>query len=265
MSFDFHSFKVPIIDWESDASSYRDIAIDFKHPLYSEKLVDLKNYPIQIKSYYNVEDGTNEPYCKKIDGSLESVFCRKQVAEILLRANALLNVYGLELLVLDGYRTPQTQQGLWNFFKNQVAAKLGKKSCDREIYSEVIKYVSDPSSFDEYNYNTWPTHSTGGAIDVTVQNIENKIALKMGSDFDEMTEQSHTDYFERKLRLEEIGNDNEFLKNRRILFWAMSSCGFINYPREYWHYDWGTQMYQHHQSKLLNTAPNAAWYGFTRL
>ena len=256
MTIGFKSYKVPILDWISDAGSYRDIPMDFDHPLFSDELVNLDNYPIQTRSYYYVDDGTNEPYGQKIEGSLKSVYCRKQVAENLLRVNSLLSTLELELLVLDGYRTPQTQQGLWDFFATKMKNKFNRKNVNREVYAEVIKYVSDPNSFDENNYKTWPTHSTGGAVDVTVQSIVTKTPLKMGSHFDEMTEQSHTDYFERKLQRREIQEDNEFLSNRRLLHWAMSACGFINYPLEYWHYDWGTQMYNYHQSKLLGTAPN---------
>jgi D-alanyl-D-alanine dipeptidase len=61
----------------------------------------------------------------------------------------------------------------------------------------------------------------------------------------------------------EIAEDDPPLVLRRLLHWAMAQEGFINNPFEYWHFDYGDQMYVLY-AKLLNKpdVPAAAWYGY---
>jgi D-alanyl-D-alanine dipeptidase len=65
----------------------------------------------------------------------------------------------------------------------------------------------------------------------------------MGADFDETTERSATDYFEKKLAAKErlTASEEEALFNRRMLYAVMTRAGFTNYPDEWWHYDYGNQ------------------------
>ena len=85
-----------------------------------------------------------------------------------------------------------------------------------------------------------PPHNSGGAVDLTLR-YQGKI-LDFGTDFDATTDCSTTDYFEgewtpeqpwSKLKWEEIRD------NRRLLFNVLTSCGFVNYAHEWWHYDLG--------------------------
>ena len=62
----------------------------------------------------------------------------------------------------------------------------------------------------------------------------------MGSIFDESSVVSDTDYFERHVKTE---SDRVARTNRRILYWSMTGQGFTNLASEWWHYDWGTQLW----------------------
>jgi D-alanyl-D-alanine dipeptidase len=65
----------------------------------------------------------------------------------------------------------------------------------------------------------------------------------MGSIFDDDAEVSHTDYFEAPMGNSLSSSELEARGNRRLLYWAMKSVGFENYHYEWWHYDYGNQMW----------------------
>ena len=56
--------------------------------------------------------------------------------------------------------------------------------------------------------------------------------LDMGSGFDEPVEASVCDYYERHPH-------PVYTERRRLLFHAMTSSGFANYPGEWWHFEYG--------------------------
>jgi D-alanyl-D-alanine dipeptidase len=67
--------------------------------------------------------------------------------------------------------------------------------------------------------------------------------VRMGTGFDEFSDYTPTRYYEaelergRRLSLTAI----EALQNRRVRFHVMRSCGFTNYHKEWWHFDFGNQ------------------------
>ncbi len=64
----------------------------------------------------------------------------------------------------------------------------------------------------------------------------------MGTIFDDASPVSRTDYFEQHLD-QTSGSSEDARRNRRLLYWAMASAGFTNYAYEWWHYDYGDQMW----------------------
>ena len=52
-------------------------------------------------------------------------------------------------------------------------------------------------------------------------------------------------YFEEKIKLGQELSATEMLalKNRRLLFHALRSVGLTNYHREWWHFDFGNQLW----------------------
>ena len=136
---------------------------------------------------------------------------------------------------------------------------------DAEVYDEVIKYVSDPMKFREDDPSTWPTHMTGASVDLTIKNAQSHDLLDMGAHFDQMDASAHSDYFENLLAKGSIKENDPRLINRRLLYFVMKEAGFTNYPLEYWHFDWGNQMYQVVRSATSGCSIEPAFYGISSL
>ena len=222
-------------------------------------MVAIDEYSIAGESFYSRTDGNNWPYGVPIEGSLPKVWCRKLVAGKLQRVNRRLASYRVELYVWDAYRPVACQHGLWDFFMTKCKREAPSAS-NEEVRDEVLNYVSDPTRFKRDDSTTWPVHTSGAAVDLTIRDIETRELCPMGAHFDEMGKVSHSDYYERKA--DASGDVATYRRNRRLLHWAMTEEGFINYPLEFWHFDWGNQMYVHNVRILTGQALNAAWYGY---
>ena len=65
----------------------------------------------------------------------------------------------------------------------------------------------------------------------------------MGGIYLDPSEVIATRYYERND--DEMPNTSlshrEARRNRRLLYWAMTAAGFVNYPFEFWHFDYKTQ------------------------
>ena len=255
---------IPIVDKLVDAGSYKSVPVNTEDARYQERLVRIRDAGISGVPYYHISDGRNPPYNKQIEGSLPDLWCREGVLEKLKQANSLLSSHNCSLFVWNAYRPITVQKGLWHFWEQDVL-KRNPKLAKSEIYNEVIKYVSDPNLFDRSDSRTWPTHTTGAAVDLTLCSLRDGALLDMGADFDEMDETSHSDHFERQLKNGACDVTSPALINRRLLHWAMETAGFVNYPLEYWHFDWGNQMYVFNSKAVKGRNISAAWYGFVDL
>ena len=108
--------RIPITSPEMFSSPYLDIPIDNDDPRSREPLIPLASVGVAYQSYYAKTDGNNPPFGRRIMGSRRDVWLRKSVAEKLARVNDLLRPFEAELFVLDGHRSVQCQQGLWDFY-----------------------------------------------------------------------------------------------------------------------------------------------------
>lgn len=246
---------IPLLREKPTAGDYHDVAFDPAHPLVDEALVPVAAYGIAGESYYARQDGENAPYFSPIDGAAVDIWCRRTVAEKLARVDAALAPRGLALFVWDAYRPVTCQQGLWDFFTEKFRRELGTDDPDI-LKAHTRRYISYPGNFRPGDPKSWPAHSTGGAVDLTLRDRETGTLLDMGTHFDDMRPLVHTDHFERLLATEDIAADHPALRNRRTLYWAMHAEGFTNYPYEYFHFGWGDQL-----SALLTNA-STAWYGY---
>ena len=151
----------------------------------------------------------------------------------------------------------EAQKALWGHVENDVRNQRPELN-DTEVFDEVIKYVSNPHRFERDDPQTWPVHATGGAVDLTLRSLKNGELLDMGSGFDEICAYTPTAAFELLHSDGKCNSDHPPLRNRRLLYWAMTNSGFANYPQELWHFDRGTQLY------VVNSAgaDKAAWYGY---
>src|SRR5690606_20431108 len=125
----------------------------------------------------------------------------------------------------------------------------------------ISPYISNPGELDLNNPLTWFSHSTGAAIDLTLREIRTKQFLFMGGIFDDPSELSHTDYFERP-DAPTGASATEARRNRRLLYWAMINEGFASLPSEWWHYDYGDQLWAKNRRIVNPSLPReGAFYG----
>jgi D-alanyl-D-alanine dipeptidase len=254
--------QVPITSLQIFSSPYLEIPIDKNDPRGLEPLIPLESVGVAFESYYARTDGKNPPFGKAVEGSRQDIWLRKSVAEKLARVNELLRPFDAELFVHDGYRSVASQQGLWNFFYSR-AKQQNPNGSEQEHRANAMQYIVDPAAFDATDSRTWPAHTNGAAIDLTLRDSVTKELLEMGANFEEDVEANVGDYFERQLAAGHIDEDDVRLQNRRLLNWAMTREGLLNETAKvFWHYDWGNQIYVRASRALLPDPPQAAWYGY---
>jgi len=231
------TIKIPDNTDGKTALDYHQIKIDLTGAFNAEPLVDLTAYGVATKSIYARAEA---PYYRSFKTALKTVLVRESVAQKLAEVNKLLAHYHVELLALDGFRPIKLQQELWDHFI-QTARGTIPSACDEDLVKFAGQFCSDPRGYKEDDFRTWPVHNTGGAIDLTLRLTEDKQELFMGSIFDDADSISSTAYFENPALTSQSAT--EARRNRRLLYHAMLSAGFANYHHEWWHYDFGTQMW----------------------
>ncbi len=229
--------EIPDIAKTQTALDYHNIEIDLDGKENKESLVDLTEYGIACSSIYKRPVA---PYYRSFSLALDTVFVRETVACKLIQINKLLTNYKVELLALDGFRPIALQSELWNHFIEKGRETIPNASED-QLVKFAGQFCSDPRGFKEDDFRTWPVHNTGGAIDVTLRSLTDRHPLFMGSIFDDADSISFTRFFENM----ELASQSalEARRNRRLLYHAMAMEGFSNYPLEWWHFDFGTQMW----------------------
>lgn len=265
---DLHEIPIPYAPGAPTALDYHSVPVDLGSPRSMEPLVNVSTLGIAAESYYARADSLNPPYYRRFPAAPAHVWCRHGVAEKLQEVNRVVREYGVELLLWDGYRPINCQRELWDHFI-KLARQILENSNEEECTKFAGQYCSDPRKFKEDDPHTWPTHITGGAVDLTLRRLNSGELLYMGGIFDDASEISHTAYYECEVtRLTSEGRQipssfKEALRNRRLLYWAMTNAGFANYSYEWWHYDWGTQMWITNRATSLPyiTQANVAWYG----
>ncbi|MDP1736525.1 MAG: M15 family metallopeptidase [Caulobacter sp.] len=235
-----------------------DVRFDFTNPVSTERVVDVAEAGLKSGRYYSRLDGLNWPYNRPLFDDPRSLV-RHTVAGMLSKANDALAAYGVELLVLDGRRTLEEQTRLWRFFEDVVASL--HPSLDEDARRGLARrYCYDPTSFDADRPETWPVHMTGGSVDVTLVRRGTDDGLFMGGLFDDPSAVSAAAYFEGApfhTSLDGGGSNSvEFARlARRLLVHSMEDVGFMNYPGEWWHFDFGTALWAH---QLTATGHGAA-------
>lgn len=251
---------IPLTKNPATAPAYRDVPFDPDHPFSGDPLVDLQASGLSGEAYYHRDDGGNAPYGARINGSIPRLLARAEVVRRLHHANAVLADFGYELFIWDAYRPIAVQAGLWAFFERRALDKDPGLSA-QQLYDAVIPFVSDPRHFAPDDPGTWTPHATGAAVDLTIRDAETGALAPMGAHFDQMDDSAHSAHFEHLLAAGEIGSDDPRLLHRRLLHFAMTQAGFVNYPVEFWHFDWGNQMYQANRQH----PQDPAWYGYVPL
>lgn len=145
----------------------------------------------------------------------------------------------LGFVVFDGFRPLAVQQALWEWQWAEVTRDYPHFT-EAEVYEKVRHFVAEPTPDP-----TRPTpHRTGGAVDLTLFSRETGAELDLGTAFDEATDATVTDWFERYPQ-------EPITDNRRLLYTVLTEVGFANYPNEWWHFEYGTRRWAGHRGMNL--------------
>ncbi|MDD3687261.1 MAG: M15 family metallopeptidase [Bacteroidales bacterium] len=194
----------------------------------NDELVDLSNYNFVIDSKYFKNGMSNTP----------KLYIRKAIALKLEKIQNKLSDYKFK--IWDAYRPQYVQENIYQDYWQ----KLEKENPDwneEKLKEEVGKFVSPTNINDRI-----PPHATGGAIDLTLVNKNGK-ELNMGTEFDYFGPEASSDYQDL---------DKEILENRKLLHNAMKEEDFTPDTDEWWHFDYGDQLW------ALRSGKEKALYGF---
>lgn len=203
------------LDWDK----IRSISIDpVDDPLI--QITDLNRQNLILQPYY---------YQQQILGATPEFHIRKSVLNKLHYASTLLPS-GLRLKLLDAWRPRTLQAALVDSFNADIELRYPAHTPE-EKQKILALFVSPPSA---NPYQPSP-HMTGGSVDVTLCD-EHGQSLDLGTDFDAPVDESWTTAFEPY-------PEHPAHRHRRILYWAMINAGFTNLPSEWWHFDYGNQLW----------------------
>lgn len=265
-SDDLRERPIPGADPDLTSGDYHGMDFDTEDPRGAEPLVDIRDFAIAGESFYARTDGHNDPYRRALKTD-PRILCRLGVAQALVAVNRRLEAYGVEVFVLDAHRGVEVQQALWDHFM-EASRRQAPGAGEKELTAMTRLYCSDPRRFDPQDPHSWPVHSTGGAVDLTLRRLGTAEPLFMGGVFDDASEVSATRFFEARAAAAATGRapalstgDEAALRHRRLLHHAMRAEGFTNYAPEWWHYDLGTQMWAM-LTALETGVPTLARYGY---
>lgn len=140
---------------------------------------------------------------------------------------------GLQLLVLDGWRPIALQAALYEDFSRQISARLPQLDAAGHV-ARTRQFLAPPSA----DPAAPSPHLTGGSVDLTLASTEGE-PLDMGTAFDEPSLLSRTAALETAINTA----SHNARDNRRLLFHVMHSAGFTNLASEWWHFDYGNQLW----------------------
>jgi len=150
------------------------------------------------------------------------IWVRQAVAEKLVRAQESLPA-GVHLFIIEGYRSLARQITIYERLWEQSLVE--HPDWPRNIRRrEVNRFVAPP------DVKCPPGHCTGGAVDLTLVTPDGQ-ELDMISPCAGRLQACTPTFFP--------GLSPEAVRNRRLLFDALETQGFRNYPLEWWHYSYG--------------------------
>jgi len=182
-------------------------------------------------------------YKMGVPQSIPECYVRQTVFEKLLNATQSLP-NDVNLVVLDGWRPHSVQKYLYETFLNRLKYKSAyKKLSDKEFVKVARTIISPP----RINIKRPSPHLTGGSVDVTLCDHSGRL-LNMGTAFDENSPLSWT----ASLEVNDVKHNvtSDIVENRRILCQVMTNAGFTNLPSEWWHYDYGNQLWAYYKKQL---------------
>lgn len=238
-----------------DQTNIRNMVGARKHPIdlssseNGEPARDLLEYGIAGENYYFRRD--NPPYFHRAPGAIAELYVRAGILDRLIRINTLLRARGLELYVFDAYRPVEVQTYFHDEWVPNFLRDTHPDWTEEEVLGEVSKYwaKSFPSKSDIPS-NSPPPHATGAVLDLTIRDMRTHLLLNMGGAFDVVAPISFADHFEQLSKKRALHPDErEARNNRRLLYNAMATEGFVIHPNEWWHFGYGDQVSAFHSGE----------------
>ena len=185
----------------------------------NEPLVNLSHYGFKLDpAYYNA--GLSET---------PIIYLRESVADRLAAMRE--ELYPLNFKVWDGWRPREVQHKIYLNYWKKMETEHPEWS-EAQLRAQVDTFVTiatDP--------NRIPVHSTGGSVDLTLV-YENGAEVDMGTGFDHFGPEAAALYYEQDGR-----NNEAVCMNRRILREALTNADFRFDDDEWWHFDYGNQIW----------------------
>ncbi len=184
-----------------------------------EPLLDLAHYPFVLEPAYFQLGLSTDP----------RLFSRKTIADKLLAIQESF-ADGTRFKIWDAWRPRTVQNTIFQRYWIKITAAHPDWS-EALVRRKVEKFVTraeDPSRI--------PPHASGGAIDLTLVNASGK-ELPMGTVFDHFGAAAASLYFEKP------ESDKRIRDNRRMLREAMIAHEFRFDEDEWWHFDYGNQLW----------------------
>jgi len=165
------------------------------------------------------------------DIATDAIWLRADLITRLAIALGALATHELGLLVWDGWRSMALQRALYDDYGTKLRTESGLSGI--ALTARLRKFVCDPDRTDRD-----PAHTTGGAVDLTLCDRDGD-PLDMGSEFDELSDRSHPGYYDNG----PTTGDALYSTRRALLLSAMSEAGFVRLDTEWWHFEYGTDLW----------------------
>lgn len=235
--------------------------------LYNEPLVKLADYGIAGQAYYSRPNATTDRPVSGVDGQ---PYLRQSVAERLRAVNQFLSLpsvtelFGgeVELYVEDGLRSTKLQSRLFNELILAALKEQHPTMSESELLERRNQIVARPSTPD----NPSP-HATGGAVDLRLRfkpspwtpDFVPDSFVDMGHTDGDTGTRNNPDYFEEfpPTTPEEV----KAQQHRRLLYHLLTSYGFTVNPHEWWHFDYGDQLWAFMRQHALDDTAARAYFG----
>ncbi len=183
-----------------------------------EPLVNLDEYGFELEPVYYNKGLSDTP----------RLYLRQTVAERLATTSHVLAP--LKLKIWDGWRPREVQHKIYMQYWKKIVAEHPDWT-DAQIRAQVGIFVSNPA-----DPNRIPLHSTGGSVDLTLVEASGA-EIDMGTGFDYFGPEAAALHFEKE------GANQRTRDNRRILRNALTEAGFRYDEDEWWHFDYGNQIW----------------------
>lgn len=173
-----------------------DIVIDLKYATSDHKFLNLPEGDIPLPKFYTANE------CLLLAKTVKHLKIAQDTLRKITQFNGRNYPKGIGIKIWDGYRPLSVQYLFWEIYPNPT-------------------YIANPANGSK--------HNRGGAVDLTLIDLNTGMELKMPTAFDDFSEKaSHSYNF----------FPTEVLQNRALLKSILTQvAGMIAYDAEWWHYE----------------------------